>query len=191
MLVSFGGGREGRVSGVRIRLLAASVAALVASCSPSLPPVPDDFPPPPTSAIRAEVLRVTDGDTVVLDGLDVGSVHEWTGGRRVRLIGIDTPETYPEAECYGNEASQFLRAHIGGREVLVDFDLEETDRFGRALAYLWTTDGVFVNALLAYEGYATQLIVPPNMRYAALLGDAVRHARENDRGLWSACPDVD
>lgn len=157
---------------------------------PEPTPLDGGQPAPPSSATEARVLSVTDGDTIVLAGIDDGTVHRATGGRRARLIGVDTPEVFGGAECYGAEASAFTKRELTGRQVLVDFDVERTDRFGRALVYVWQAeDGLaFFNGRLASEGYALQLTIPPNVRYAELFTRLVREAREADRGLWSGCP---
>jgi micrococcal nuclease len=144
--------------------------------SPAVPPL----------AASARVVGVTDGDTVVLRGIDVGEVDVRTGGRRSRLIGIDTPEVRPGAECYGHQASAFTRRELEGETVSVAFDVERIDRYGRALVYVWH-DGEMFNARLAERGYAQQLTIPPNVRYADLFRRLVREAREGKRGLWRDC----
>jgi micrococcal nuclease len=148
---------------------------------------PEGMPGPPSDARRSRVLRVTDGDTVVLSGLDVGEIDRSTGGRKSRLIGIDTPEVFGRAECFGREASAFTRRTLDGRDVLVDLDVDPVDRYGRALVYIWLADGTFFNGLIVAEGYASQATFPPNVRYADLFGRLAREARGTNRGLWSAC----
>jgi len=133
------------------------------------------------------VLRVTDGDTVVLSSIAVGEVDRSTGGRKARLIGVDTPEVYGGAECFGERASAFTKAALDGRSVFVDLDVDPVDRYGRALVYVWQADGTFFNGRLVAEGYASQATFPPNVRYAGLFGTLARDAREANRGLWSAC----
>jgi micrococcal nuclease len=120
------------------------------------------------------VAKVTDGDTVRLRGLG-----------RTRLIGVDTPEVYGGAECYGREASAFARRHLKpGARVRYELGVEPRDRYGRALAYVWLADGRFFNLMLVEQGYATQLTVPPNVEYADKFRAAVRRARKAGRGLW-------
>jgi len=148
---------------------------------------PQGWPRPPSDAQEAFVASVTDGDTIVLRGINFGEVHAATGGRKTRLIGVDTPEVFGGVECYGASASAFTKEQLENRTVLVTFDVERIDRFGRALAYVWNADGVFFNAKLAFEGYAQQLTVPPNVRYVELFSQLVREARENNRGLWGGC----
>lgn len=196
--------RRGSLVGMwRSLLCSLGVLLLLSSCAqlpwrqdagdapgPAGTPLPgtEGWPSPPPDAERATVVRVVDGDTVVVDGIDVGSVDGRTGGRDVRLIGFDTPEVHPELECYGQEATAFARELLGGEDVLYAYGEERTDPHGRALAYLWTVDThTLVNALMLREGYATTLTFPPNDRYADLLDELAREAEAAGRGLWEAC----
>src|SRR5581483_7373307 len=104
-----------------------------------------------------------------------------------RLIGIDTPEVFGQTGCFGREASAFTKRVLDGRSVKVDFDIDRTDRFGRALVYIWLPDGTFFNAELVAEGYAQQLTIPPDVRYADLFGNLVDRARDESRGLCEKC----
>jgi micrococcal nuclease len=124
---------------------------------------------------NATVDRVTDGDTVRLSGLG-----------RTRLIGVDTPEVYGGVECYGREASAFTKRVLEpGTRVRYKLGVEQRDRYGRALAYVWLADGRFFNLMLVEQGYATQLTIPPNVDYADRFRAAARRARAGNRGLWS------
>ena len=95
------------------------------------------------------VLSIVDGDTVEIDYQ--GTVTD------VRLIGVDTPETvHPSkpVEAYGKEASNFTRNLLLGESVYLRFDVEQTDRYGRLLAYLYRApDGLFVNLEIVRQGY--------------------------------------
>jgi micrococcal nuclease len=162
--------------------------------APFVPPPPSEaagerltLPAAPAGAVRARVLSVTDGDTVVLSAIDAGEIHRATGGRKARLIGVDTPEVFGPDECFGARASSFTRAELGGRDVRISFDVGHTDRYGRALVYVWDSRGRFFNARLVQEGYALQMTVPPNVRYATLFTALAREARIAGRGLWSEC----
>jgi micrococcal nuclease len=134
-------------------------------------------------AQEGRVVRVVDGDTIVvsLDGRD----------ERVRYIGIDTPESVkPDSpvECYGKRASQANAALVAGRRVRLVTDVEERDRFGRLLAYVYREpDDTFVNAHLVRDGYARTLTIPPNVAHADAFRRLAREAREAGRGLWNAC----
>jgi endonuclease YncB( thermonuclease family) len=138
------------------------------------------WPDPPKDAVAAKVQRVVDGDTFVAT---VKSRRE-----RIRVIGVDTPESVdpnrPD-EPYGEEASKFAKHYLDGATVRLAGDAEPRDRYGRMLAYVWLRDGTFWNALLAAEGYAQQLTIPPNVTYAPLFRRLVAEARRNNRGLWA------
>jgi micrococcal nuclease len=133
---------------------------------------------------RATVVRVVDGDTVV--------VH--IGGRdeNVRLLGIDTPETHkPDTpvECYGPEATARTAELIpAGTVVRLERDVEARDRFDRLLAYVHrAADGLFVERSLIDDGYAAPLVIAPNTAHRAELEEASAGARRGGRGLWAAC----
>ncbi len=132
---------------------------------------------------EGSVVKVVDGDTI----------HVVVGGRRekVRYIGVDTPETkHPTkgVQCYGKKASEFNERLVGGERVRLVRDVEERDRYGRLLAYVYRVrDGLFVNAELARLGYAQPLTIAPDVRYAARFAALAREAREAGRGLWAAC----
>ena len=130
-------------------------------------------------AVRVEA--VVDGDT-----LDVA----WNGRReRVRLLGVDTPETVdPDRPvgCYGPEAAAFTHRRLQGRTVRLRFDRQRRDRFGRVLAYVQVDGRRFNDELLA-GGYARLLVIPPNGRHARAMLDQELKARSAGRGLWGAC----
>src|SRR5262249_36902113 len=120
-------------------------------------------PEPPPEARAALVGRVADGDTLLLR----------IGGRRlrVRLIGVDAPETWARRDCYGAEAARALRRLVPvGSAVRVIGDREPYDHFGRRLLHLWTSRGRLVSAALVRAGFARALAIPPDTRYAPLLG---------------------
>src|SRR5436189_566692 len=108
------------------------------------------------STHAAVVTRNTDGDTLWLSGIG-----------KVRLIGVDTPEVYGKVECYGHEASAFAERLLPpGTHVRYRLGVDPRDRYGRALAYLYLDDGRMFNELLAEDGYATPMTIPPNVDYA-------------------------
>jgi micrococcal nuclease len=138
-------------------------------------------PPAAGGARTAQVVRVVDGDTIVVR----------LGGReeRVRYIGVDTPESVkPQTpvQCFAERASAFNARLVEGREVRLEQDVEARDRYGRLLAYV-RAGGVFVNAALVRRGYARPLTVPPNVRYADRFARLASQARAAGTGLWSAC----
>jgi len=133
------------------------------------------------------VERVTDGDTIRVSGGDLDD-------QSVRLIGIDTPEVdgpYTHAECFGTKASARARALMPeGSEVELVLDVQERDRFGRVLAYVYrASDGRFVNAAMVRGGFATAITIPPNVEHADRFRQLERDARDAGRGLWGACSD--
>lgn len=132
--------------------------------------------------LETTVTRIVDGDTLYVSDLAV----------RVRLIGIDTPETkHPDrgVECFGREATRHLTELVPpGTGVVVEFDVERTDRYDRPLGYVWrVSDGTLVNLAMVEDGYAQAYTVPPNVRYSDRFVAAQRRAREAGRGLWAAC----
>ena len=126
---------------------------------------------------HARVTKVTDGDTIRLGNLGP-----------VRLIGIDTPEVYGGVECFGREASAFARRLLPlGTRVRYRLGVEERDRYGRLLAYVWLPDDRMVNRVIVKAGYAQPLTIPPNVEFAEAFRRAARAARAAGLGLWRAC----
>jgi len=133
----------------------------------------------------AEVVRVVDGDTIVVR---ISGAEE-----RVRLIGIDTPESVDPrspVDCFGPEASAAAKALLPeGTAVRLVRDVEARDRFDRLLAYVYLADDdTFVNLALAEQGYADVATFPPNVAHTDELVAAVSAARDAGLGLWGACP---
>jgi micrococcal nuclease len=136
---------------------------------------------------EAEVVRVVDGDTIVVrvEGRE----------ERVRYIGIDTPESVqPDmpVECFGREASRENERLVEGRTVYLEKDVSDTDRFGRLLRYVHVDDPrsgerLFVNLELVRRGYGGAVTFPPDVRHERDFRAAEREAREAGRGLWGAC----
>ena len=126
------------------------------------------------------VKKVIDGDTFWVDD---GSER----GLKVRLIGVNTPETvhpYKPVEYYGREASDYVKHLLIGNKVKLKFDVNREDRYGRTLAYVYLRDGTFLNADLIKKGYAHTMTVSPNVKYAELFIELEKKARENKIGLW-------
>lgn len=135
---------------------------------------------PAKAPVSAVVTRVVDGDTLDLTFADGRS-------ERLRLIGVDTPETvHPTIgeEPGGREASYFTKEALAGKTVLVEFDAEERDRYGRLLGYVYTTDGAMFNAVLVDRGFAEVATFPPNVRYVNVFTALQQGAREAKVGLW-------
>ena len=170
-----------RRAGLLSALLMAAVSVACARASdgpaPTLAPATGNLP----SGVDAVVRKVVDGDTIDI-----------AGGERVRLIGVDTPESVDPnraAGCFGREASRFTAGLLPpGTEVRLVGDVEQRDRFDRLLAYVYRrADGLFVNAELLRRGYAQLLTIPPNVAHTDEFAALARQAREGSQGLWAAC----
>jgi micrococcal nuclease len=149
---------------VRLRLrLAVALAVLSSALSGCLTPGANDG--------LVLVTRVVDGDTVVIED-----------GRRVRYIGVDTPE---RGEDFYEEARQLNRRLVEGKRVRLERDLSDTDRFDRLLRYVYAGD-TFVNAALVEAGVARARSYPPDVRYQAILEGAEGQAREERKGIWQS-----
>jgi micrococcal nuclease len=139
----------------------------------------------PTEA--ATVVRVVDGDTIVVD--------RGRGEEKLRYIGMDTPETVKPGspvEWMGPQASAANKALVGGRQVILEKDVSETDRFGRLLRDVWLQrpEGwLMVNLELVRTGFAAVSTYPPDVKYVDLLLAAQREAREAGAGLWADQPE--
>ena len=163
------------------------VCALMATgCAPPVSERAATGLPVPSGAQEATVVRLTDGDTLQLRGRGSGPLR---GERtKVRILLVDTPEVFPERECFGQQAADRTAELVPeGSTVRVEADLDPTDRFGRSLLHVWNADGVNVGEALVREGYATVLQIDPNERYLEVFEQAEAAAREAGRGLWSAC----
>jgi micrococcal nuclease len=141
----------------------------------------DGAEPAPGSSLRARVMRVADGDTIVAS---VEGEREY-----VRYIGVDTPETVkPDApvQCYGPRASAANHRLVEGRTVRLVVDREARDDYGRLLAYVYAGSR-FVNAELVRGGYARTLAIEPNTSHAGALKRLAGRAARAGLGLWGAC----
>ena len=148
----------------------------------------------PSNTTPCTVVRVVDGDTfhcTLSNGEEV----------KVRLIGVDTPESAnnPKARRdsertgrsleeiikMGRQAKEFTKSLLPkGEKVYLEFDVQKTDKYGRLLAYVWLSDGRMLNEVLIREGYAQVYTIPPNVKYQERFLEAQRYARENRKGLW-------
>lgn len=121
---------------------------------------------------QVRVVRVIDGDTIEIEG-----------GARVRYIGVDTPELYPQTEHYGREAWAKNKELVEGKVVTLQKDITEADRYGRLLRYVYV-DGLFVNGELVRLGYARAISYPPDTKHQQRLAQLEQEARGAGRGLW-------
>ena len=166
-----------------IALAAAALSACVQSEAASAEPITTSSLPASLSA-NAVIDYVIDGDTVdvIIDGRE----------ERIRLIGIDTPETKKRnspIECFGPEASAFTELLLPvGTPVYIERDIVNRDDYGRILGYVYrANDGIFVNYELMRQGFAQPMSIPPNDAFAELFADAARAAEADNAGIWAAC----
>ncbi len=150
------------------RLAPSAVAQAVRDDLSSVAPVQ-----PAGGVVPCTIARVVDGDTV------------WcVGGRKVRLLLIDTPEL--DQGPFGVQARTKLEELLPiGTETVLEFDVQREDRHGRTLAYVYLPDGRMANEEMARAGYAVALVYPPNVRHVERIRAAVREAQRAKRGLWA------
>lgn len=159
------------------RLSAAACALAVTA--PILAATPADAaaarPHLPKGTITAKVAKIVSGDT-----LDV----RYQGGiRRVRLLGVDTPDP---GRCWSREATARTAALLkAGRGVYLLRDKRLTDSSGRYLYYAWTPSGTFVNRNLVRYGFGRVVSVKPNVRYLPALRSDQAKAKQERLRIWS------
>jgi len=136
----------------------------------------------PVSAIKAQVLRVVDGDTihVSLNNKDI----------TIRMIGIDTPETVDPrkpVQCFGKEASNHAHQLLDGATVYLEQDTSQGDydKYNRLLRYIWMSDGRLFNQVMIAEGYAFEYTYNLPYNYQTQFKSAQRNAQDQQLGLWS------
>lgn len=148
-----------------------------------------DVPPlPPQSALLPALCeRVVDGDTawfqVRVAGVSV--TH------KVRFLNIDAPEmpySPKGAQPGAQQATDRVRDAILGQEVYLEYDKEQTDRYGRQLCHIRLKDGTLFNLRLVEEGYARAVFFNPNYKYADYFKAAEKRARDAGLGIWSPKP---
>jgi len=108
---------------------------------------------------------------------------------KIRLIGVDAPESRNVFKkiigYYGIESKKYMNSLIAGKKVRLEYDVDTLDLYGRNLAYVYLSDGTFVNAEIVKQGFAMVMTVPPNVKYARKFVKLERRARRNNRGLWN------
>lgn len=176
------------LSRMRVLVITAIALALVVVTSATSVAAPDDYPTMPAENVAGPfpVTKVSDGDTIWVDN---------KGERvKIRMIGIDTPELHDPrkpVECFAQEASDRAEAVLANQAVYLESDpsQDSVDRYGRALAYVWTSAGRLFNLDMIADGYAFEYTYELPYRYRAQFRAAQADARANERGLWapSAC----
>ncbi|NPC90838.1 thermonuclease family protein [Bacillus sp. WMMC1349] len=131
--------------------------------------------------ISAEVVNVVDGDTI--------DIRMKSGKKeRVRFILVDTPETvHPKKgeEPFGCEVSNFTKKTLSGQKVDLRLGVQERDRYGRLLAYVYLKDGTMINELLLQKGLARVAVFPPNTEFIDQFRDIENKAKKEHKGIWS------
>lgn len=135
------------------------------------------YEPPLQSAGEYRVVRVVDGDTLLIET-----------GHRVRLLGVDTPETkhpHRPREPFGEDAAEFTRRAVEGRVVRLELDRHRVDHYGRTLAFVWVEDDL-LNEELIRQGYSrAETRFPLRSDYQKRLVDAETLARKERLGIWT------
>ena len=129
-----------------------------------------------------KVSKITDGDTFYV-------MTKNSEKFKIRLIGIDAPESYNvgkkfRKEYFGKEAKVFVTNLLKNKKVKLTFDVQKTDRYGRILAYIYLENGVFLNQYLVENGFAVVATFPPNVKYVEVFTKAEKLARKKEVGLW-------
>lgn len=142
---------------------------------------------------KATVTKIVDGDTIY--------VNQNGNTLKVRLIGIDTPESRYNSKAerdsdrsgedlkdilaQGKRATAYLKSILRkGDSVTLEYDLQQYDKYGRILAYVYLSDGRMVNELIIASGYASPMTIPPNIKYKDRFLQAYNTARAKKLGLW-------
>ena len=137
-----------------------------------------------TNESNEEYLSVT----IVVDGDTFWADNGTSKGIKIRLIGVDAPESRnvfkKKLGYYGKEAKAYLTKMLSGKNVKLVCDVDSLDQYGRTLAYVYLEGGTFVNADLMKNGYAMVMTIPPNVKFADEFVKLQQEARENNRGLW-------
>ncbi len=149
--------------------------------------------PPLNAQQKTTVTRIIEGD--IIQAL-YGGVE-----KRIRLIGIDTPESRVnwKAKKYANMSEHDLKTIIEmgtkakayvdglvkrGDLITIEFDVQERDKYGRLLGYVYLSNGKMLNEEIVKAGYAIIMTIPPNVKYKDRFIGAYQEAEEDKRGLW-------
>lgn len=138
--------------------------------------------------IKATVVRVVDGDTYVVD---IDGVET-----KVRLIGIDTPESVASQEYLdrtgkenteeGKNISDYMKKLLSeGTALYLEFDVEKYDKYDRVLAYAYFSDGEMIQEHLLKKGYAQVMTIEPNVAYSERFVELEQAAMKEGVGIWN------
>jgi len=151
--------------------------------------------PPLNAQQKTTLTRIIDGD--IIQTLYGGAE------KRIRLIGIDTPESRVNRKAkkdkYANmseydvktiiEMGKKAKAYVNGLVkrgdmITIEFDVQEMDKYGRLLCYVYLSNGKMLNEEIVKAGYANVMTIPPNVKYKDRFIGAYQEAEKNKRGLW-------
>jgi len=157
---------------ILIPILTTLIVAIIINPSKPINDLP--LVKPTTGRESAIVKRVVDGDTFELDN-----------GSKVRLIGIDAPEDPlgKTPDCFAKESFQFLKELVEGKSVTLAKDINNKDKYGRLLRYVFL-DPIFVNEILVKKGFAKATPYPPDVLHQEGLSNAEKEAITLAKGLW-------
>lgn len=148
---------------------------------------PTSIPTPTIKPNLARLIRIVDGDTIVVEINN----QEAT----VRLIGIDSPEVYDprkSVQCFGKEATEKIKELINGNYIILTSDStqDDKDKYSRLLRYVYLEDGTFINQKMIEEGYAFEYTYNVPYKYQAEFREAQKQAKNEKLGLWAdnVCP---
>jgi len=137
----------------------------------------------PYAKQKVKVIRVIDGDTIEIEG-----------NIKVRYIGINTPEIYHDTtgkktseQCFANESYLENKRLVEGKTVTLMKDVSDKDKYGRLLRYVYIDD-IFVNDYLIKNGFAKLMTIKPDIKYNLQFKETQTKAKENNLGIWNACP---
>lgn len=123
-----------------------------------------------------KVKKVYDGDTLLL-----------TDGRKIRLLGINTPEiehSNQATQAGGVAATKWLTQQLSGKKIRLEFGQQKRDKYKRYLAHIFTEQGIHINQELVRLGFASTNVFPPNLKYVAQLHAAEQVAEAKNLGIW-------
>lgn len=148
---------------------------LVAVCAAILLKAPKD-------RMVYPVVKVVDGDTIDVDVFGTTA--------RVRLIGIDTPETVDPSkpvQCFGQEATDKAKELLTNQKVRLQSDPSQSDidEYGRMLRYVFLSDNTNVNELMIAQGYAHEYTYKTPYMYQEEFKQAEKNAQDQGLGLWA------
>lgn len=151
--------------------------------SAQTPPLQRDIQQVPSDLVYYAVDRVVDGDTIIvtIDGT----------AERIRLIGVDTPETVDPnkpVECFGPEASNYVKSLLGGKKVGLESDSSQgdKDKYNRLLRYVYLSDGTNVDEDIITKGYGHEYTYNLPYRYQDQFINAEQLAQSKKIGLWAS-----